>query len=82
MSKNINDLLNELDNQNSEDQKNHEIWMKIHKVSVDFPSREAEMEKMAFYISEVKGMHVQSEWDFFFPYTRCLVPAFDGSDQS
>lgn len=69
MSKNINDLLNELDNQNSEDQKNHEIWMKIHKVSVDFPSREAEMEKMAFYISEVKGMHVQSEWDFFFPYT-------------
>lgn len=68
MYKNLNDLLNELDNHNFEDQKNHEIWMKIHKVSVDFPSREAEMEKMAFYISEVKGMHIQSEWGFFYPH--------------
>jgi hypothetical protein len=84
MSKNINDLLNELDNQNSEDKKDHEIWMEIHKVNSEFPSHEAEMEKMAFYISEVKGMHVQSEWDFFFPHTitndsRGLIeyPTFD-----
>lgn len=69
MNNNLNDLLNELDNHNFEDQKDHEIWMKIHKISVDFPSREAEMEKMAFYISEVKGMHVQSEWGFFYPHS-------------
>ncbi|WP_410567041.1 DUF4209 domain-containing protein [Acinetobacter sp. H1(2024)] len=69
MNKNLDGLLNELDNHNFEDQKDHEIWMKIHKVSVDFPSPEAEMEKMAFYISEIKGIHTQSEWSFFYPYT-------------
>ncbi|MDK2172843.1 DUF4209 domain-containing protein [Acinetobacter baumannii] len=70
MSKNLDDLLNELDNQNFEDQKDHDIWMKIYKVSNDFPSHEAEMEKMAFYISEVKGIHIQSEWGFFYPHTQ------------
>ncbi|WP_336040714.1 DUF4209 domain-containing protein, partial [Acinetobacter calcoaceticus] len=69
MNKNLDGLLNELDNYNFEDQKNHDIWMKIHKVSADFPSQEAEMEKMAFYISEIKGMHTQSEWSFFYPHT-------------
>lgn len=84
MSRNLNDLLNELDNQNCKDQKDHEIWMEINKVNSEFPSHEAEMEKMAFYISEVKGMHVQSEWDFFFPHaiandSKGLIeyPAFD-----
>lgn len=62
-------LLNELDNYNFEDQKDHEIWMKIHKVGAEFPSQEAEMEKMAFYISEIKGLHTQSEWSFFYPHT-------------
>lgn len=69
MNKNLDCLLNELDNYNFEDQKDHEIWMKIDKVSADFPSQEAEMEKMAFYISEIKGMHTKSEWSFFYPYT-------------
>ena len=61
-------LLYELDN-DKEVKNNHEIWMKIHPVSCVESSFECDAEKLAFYISENKGMHIKSEWDFFYPET-------------
>lgn len=62
-------LLYELDNDN-EVKNDHEIWMKIHPISCIESSFECDAEKLAFYISEKEGMHIQSKWEFFYPTAR------------
>ncbi len=65
MNSELTKLLDSLNDPLKVDLKDHDIWMALHKVAHDNPTFESEAEKMAFYISEVKGIHIQSEWDFF-----------------
>lgn len=69
MNSELTKLLDSLNDPLKIDLKDHDIWMALHKVAHDNPTFESEAEKMAFYISEVKGIHIQSEWDFFYPHT-------------